>query len=1536
MEINSILKRMSKQFGYEPLFLQNGKELQESLSIHADDQSDVACQVQGLLSDTAIRSRAEELKKLDVDSYIEAVMAPSENKSRRDARAVVRLAKRIVNEVADGPLFAAELELDFGDAVRRVGFLCQNRKYSGGVWQPKHHRLAAKIAKEFASYNIPIVTFIDTPGADAREASNVDNQAHSISQLIAEMAALPIPTVGIVMGSGYSGGAIPLATCNLLLSVRDGIFNTIQPQGLASIVHKYNLTWQECAKYVGTSAYELYSANVLDGIIDYAPGERGEKLDNLHNAIVSGIQFVEVRAKAMVREEPRLVVDYFNSLQRILTPVEKLKKLQSSSECGVIDSLTNFPTVIGVSCRQLRYLKLRNRLTYTTVDNFKVERQSDIPTGNLSERQRQEKRQKFLAWIDDEDRIVLDEDLKSSWMDSKQISLQRYEPRGTLGQLLHGDPEKKYAESKQSFCFNAGLYLYKRWKEDAASNFTELLNWLGDDIDSDIPQVIVDIRNRQKNVAPDLKDITVIYAITAEEMRKDFIHTCNNMLLFDALYNSVVHGLVSVAKEAQVNHSLSKSAVASLLGNALEKMVTNPKERPQRLKEFFNWISQLTEHHQKANFLQTVEEWKKLVFPRVSDSLFVIITFFLEKLVPAYFVSEDHDAEYDGRINPVRIGRRKDFWNRLSVAYRDLLIREELDIVKGSRAATVVTIIERYFTKFNESDSQLVTSDPLCFPGFKRTIEREIKKGGKPCGVVTGIGVLKGDAGGKKVGVMISNLEFQAGAFDMASAEKFCRLMRNCAKQKLPIVCFISSGGMQTKEGAAALFSMAILNERLSRFIIDNELPVIAFGFGDCTGGAQASFMTHPLVESYYFSGTNMPFAGQIVVPSFLPATATLSNYLSSNPASMKGLVKHPFASSLDNNLMDIDPSIPVPRQTVEEVLKLELELMGRISPKLELVQSERSMNDKKPKCFRKINKLLIYARGCTAMKLIRKAQENGYEVTLVASDPDMNAAPSHQLTERDNLVCIGGNTPEESYLNGESILQVANRYDIDTLHPGIGFLSESPDFVSLCEQNEINFIGPSVSAMDAMGNKSNAINLAIKCGVPVVPGSHGPLGSVSEAAEIAKSIGFPVLLKAVHGGGGKGINLVTSADQIESIYPQGVREAEAAFGNGELYLEKYIESFRHVEVQVLRDKHGNTVVLGIRDCTVQRQNQKLVEESGSTLLPEWLEADIRCHARNLCNEVEYVGAATVEFIFDLEAQAAYFMEANSRLQVEHPVTEMAAGVDIVSHQFSIAEGESIEGLKGQSEGYAIEVRINAEKLERQGDNIQLLPSPGVITECKIPADVGVEVISIVETGREISPYYDSMIMQVIAKANTRAEAIDKLNDFLGRVRISGISTNIPLIRKILDDEIFQQGDYDQQIYSTLLERIDVDALIREIDEAAGLSQSDMDQTDLTIEGTDEVKVLSPLTGVFYGSASPSDPPYIQEGGVVDTDSTLCLLEAMKVFTTLSLKMLVGSSGGVFKEGHSYTITRINAREGHQVARGDILFLVKPADTDDT
>ena len=1608
------------------------EELARDSSLVPDAEREFDPSLRGVLSEADVLRQAEALDQLDIDAYIEAVMTGADDPKRAPAPDAIRRLGQVESEQRDGPFYAAVVVLDFDGAERRVGFIAQNRAVRSGEWMPEHHLRAAASIEEFANRSLPIVSLMDTPGAAGDETANKNNQSHSISRLIAEMSNTDVPNLGIVYGLGYSGGAIPLAASNLILSVRDGVFSTIQPKGLASIARRLNLSWQQCAKQVGLSPFELKRQGNIDAVIDYVPGE---DVENLRLAIVSGILHVEESTKRFVAANPYILDHYRRSLQRYLEPSARLRQMQANAALKVTRNPTEYLNVFGVAFRYLRYLRVRRRIKATTTGSYGRLAEQELPAGELDARTDRERRETFLRWLQDPDRVVYDDVLSKAWKNYVEKKATVNDARGRVAQFFLGERRQNYEAARATLVASVGTYLYNRWKADAAGNFQSLRAFaqnvaetrslfrvaelveprrlveairddaalgpalrarfthegmklfsgavekpealLREQLAAELNMAITEgplcadanisgalsanarafvngesstiVANRRviedrfgslfsgaERAMDAASDVTVMDVVLEADLREDFALECENLLLFDQVYDHIVANLDSIAAEAESTRALSRESIRNLIRKALAEVAAahagdDAEAATVRLEQqFFDW------HRRTSNavskFFRDVEEWKKSASSRVSDTLFVVVTFLFERLLATYLQAEREGRRYDGRIAPRNIGRRKDFWNRLMQAYRDLQIGDVLRSRKRAAKLDPSAFIERFFDDFQELNGDLISSDPHRFPGLRVSIEKALQSGQPPCGVVTGIGRFRNGEDGVAVGAVVSNTAFKAGAFDMASAEKFCKLLVACAERHLPVVCFISSGGMQTMEGAGALFSMAAVNDRITRFVRDFDLPVIVFGFGDCTGGAQASFVTHPLAHTCYFSGASIPFAGQIVVSSYLPSDSHLANYLSVVPNAMRALVQHPFLPDLDDELRRIDPAIPVPRETVEDVVNRILagapDSDGPIAevPQRRVAESE---------LYRPVQKMLVHARGCTAVKLVRVAQRHGVAVVLVQSDPDMESVASDMLGDADSLVCIGGNTPDESYLNARSVVNIAEHEGVDSLHPGIGFLSENAQFAELVRTHGINFVGPPVASMETMGNKSNAIATALAHGVPVVPGSHGVLTDGDRAAAAAADIGYPVLIKAVHGGGGKGIAVVEDPDDFHESFHRVVVEAQSAFGSGDIYLERYVTSLRHIEVQVLRDSHGNTKVLGLRDCSVQRDKQKVIEESGSTALPAKLESDVRRHAATLADAVAYVGAGTVEFIYDLDAGEVYFMEMNTRLQVEHPVTEWVTGVDIVGEQLRIAAGESIADLAVAEDGYAVEARINAERLVAAGgDALAFQPSPGEIHECLLPSEPGIDVIAAAGEGKFVSPYYDSMVAQVIAHAKDRASATRKLADYLQRVRIRGISTNVALVKRILRDEVFQRGDYDTNYLPEFLGRLDHAELIAEIADDAGAADAGIGAEAIAIDGSDELKVLAPSTGILYLTPSPTEPPFVSPGEAIDAAKTMCQLEAFKIFTPLRLADFnAGAPNPLYDPARRFEIVRVNVASGTQVNAGDLLFVVRPIAT---
>jgi acetyl-CoA carboxylase, biotin carboxylase subunit len=439
-------------------------------------------------------------------------------------------------------------------------------------------------------------------------------------------------------------------------------------------------------------------------------------------------------------------------------------------------------------------------------------------------------------------------------------------------------------------------------------------------------------------------------------------------------------------------------------------------------------------------------------------------------------------------------------------------------------------------------------------------------------------------------------------------------------------------------------------------------------------------------------------------------------------------------------------------------------------------------------------SKVLIANRGEIALRVILACKEMGLKTVAVHSEADRD---SLHVRYADDDVCIGPALSKQSYLSISSIIAAAEITGADAIHPGYGFLSENPHFAEIVNECQLTFIGPTAEMMRLMGDKSKARETAKKAGVPIVPGSDGPVRAAGDALEIAKSIGFPVILKASAGGGGRGMRICWDESELQNAYETARLEAERAFGVADVYMEKYLERPRHIEIQVFGDTHGRIVHLGERECSIQRRHQKLIEESPSPALDEAMRKRMGEAAIRLCEAVNYVNAGTIEFLF--QDGEFYFMEMNTRIQVEHPVTEEVTAIDLVKEQIRVAAGEKLSVPHGDFKlrGHAMEFRINAE------DPVTFAPNPGRIREFHLPGGPGVRVDTHVYRDYVVPPHYDSLLAKLIVKGKNREETLARARRALEQLIIEGVKTSVPLHRAIINDPRFIKGDFSTRFMET-------------------------------------------------------------------------------------------------------------------------------------
>jgi acetyl-CoA carboxylase biotin carboxylase subunit len=439
--------------------------------------------------------------------------------------------------------------------------------------------------------------------------------------------------------------------------------------------------------------------------------------------------------------------------------------------------------------------------------------------------------------------------------------------------------------------------------------------------------------------------------------------------------------------------------------------------------------------------------------------------------------------------------------------------------------------------------------------------------------------------------------------------------------------------------------------------------------------------------------------------------------------------------------------------------------------------------------------KILIANRGEIAVRIIRACNEMGIQTVAVYSEIDKNALHTQMA---DEAVCIGPAKSKDSYLNMQNILSATVLTGAEAIHPGFGFLSENSKFAQMCEECNIKFIGPNSQNINNMGNKVKAREIMIKAGVPVVPGSDGSVDNETDALKMAEIIGFPIMIKASAGGGGRGIRIVREQEELILAYNTAKTEAKTAFGDDTMYMEKFIEEPRHIEFQILADEHGNVIHLGERDCSIQRRNQKVIEEAPGPVMSEELRKQMGEVAVKAARSINYKNAGTIEFLLDKHGKY-YFMEMNTRIQVEHPITEMITGVDLVKAQIKIASGQVLSYKQEDIKivGHAIECRINAENPSKN-----FMPCPGEIKSLHIPGGYGVRIDSAAYQGYKIPPTYDSMIGKLIVHGKDREEALGKMRRALGEFIIEGVDTNIDFQFKIINNENFIKGNFDTSFIS--------------------------------------------------------------------------------------------------------------------------------------
>lgn len=1478
-----------------------------SYLLRHEGRSQFVPEYRGCLNNNEILEKVKLADELDSYNFYDKFIAPTEGPGlevRLSAKDIFNeLNTKIISFFESGPLFVAHCILfspKDSSTYRELGFIGQNHKKARGIFQPEHHHKTIEYLRLFENLNIPVITFMDTPGADAGAIANSKLQSHSISACISQFAKIRVPIVGIIAGAGNSGGAIPYATADRVLCFEDAYMSTIHPAALADIVRRLGFTKEQCAKFVRISSYQLCIDGIVDAIIKINGISGNENMDNLEYAIFDAVEDIEqgyikrhniIDLKTLKNAYPHYLANHLTN-----SKTGKIHNIFSTYLQREYEKESSDPlTFIEYSRKVERSIRLRTRLKFTTASYW--HNQSDTIDQN----------KKYISApstdADEEDTTAGEYieklgTIKISFLPEEfQKAIHREFGSHRIRNVFEFRlKEKKSKRRKHRIAYEYILFLISAHKNKTPDFLKYFIQHISKNYDFPIEFIETSDKDPQ-----DLKElIDYIYP--------QLIYHSDQMIKLFKIIKYCFDNINKIIPSIKREHEFSKSDAEKLLKANIEN---DPEV-------FQKWIFRNAKHHIIA--VNNILKGMKRQYPRIPIELFNVMEAILTTNIPSLYQSK-----YKAKITPKNTS--EDYWIKLDRAYKDTIISNILDRVKKEKKHIIVDDILQFFSGFSELDRDIVSINPTNFPEFSRSIIKSLK-GKYYNALISGTAYFKDKQDQSiKVGLIISNSTFQAGSTDMASGEKFARAFSYFGQNNLPVIMFISSGGMQTKEGTGSLFTMSIANDAINKYLEYADLPVICFPFRDCTGGAQASFVTHPDIHTFYLSGTELPFAGARVVPEPLPYPCRLSNYLVAVDDAMSGLVKNPFDSFIDSEFIKLgDPELKIPTLSIQEVIS---KILIKQIKKLHEKPITAQVPTLKPKKLQ-FTKVMIPNRGDVAINLIKKLRRKGITPILGHSRSDRFSLAYTQASIYGHTVELGPGPVSQSYLKKFNIIQAAKTFGAEAIHPGIGFLAENHDFSKLCNDNQLVFIGPSPDSIRLMGDKAMAREIMVNNNIPVVPGSDGTVNDLENAKKVSSRIKYPVMLKAAYGGGGRGMRMVFSEDELETSFNEAFYEAKSSFGAGDIYIEKLIQKPRHIEVQVLADMEGNTLILGERDCTVQRNHQKLIEESPSPVLPQDLREKVFEYARKAVGASNYHNAGTVEFIMDIENNDIYFMEMNTRLQVEYAVSEMVTDQDIISHQINIAQGNAlpISQKDINFNGYAIEVRINAESINKDGS---ITPRTGIIEDVRFPDHNWLRIDTYIYPGCRISPYYDSMIAKIIVWGEDRKQGIQRMIEVLNQTVIKGVPTNIPLQKLILKNNIFQSGEYSTAFLKELLENENISELYQDTEKEQQEAQNLFSSENINIPDSNMVKVLANIDGVFYRSSNPKANPFIEIGDIIDTGTTICLLESMKKYYPIKLELFTHSpSDDPVYPAKRYKVIQFLVEDASEVEKGQAVIIIQP------
>lgn len=1423
---------------------------------------------------------------------LEAILSLGENK--------VEIVENI------GPLVLAYVKLNNPDnptESRKIAVIAQNndgeRETRHGALYPEEHTKALEFLNYIDSQGIPLLSITDTPGAKADEKANLNLQSRSISWLISRCTELGVPHLNFNLGEGGSGGAIALFG-HLSYMAQESWFNTIVPVA-AQKIQREGLSLQECIKLAGLDPISLMKSGIKNGVValqgrqeELQSGEFGKKfgifiwygLQEIEKSIQVKTEELEGQIASLSASQRKELLSILSNFQKeggtpasadVPSAYQAGRQRREKFEDPLVEKLEGTPILLK---RYATYLlmqsKLDRLLSFSTVEEFQKKNHIQEVSNNQTLKIPETKNtfevlhqwQEFVTKLSvtelsRESRQYLrkyqglSETGDRTWTQTLANKLGQYFNRGEGAEIANEIVDALIFQSIQFFGDQAANLL------DALATKTKL------------EEVIQDF--------PETDDSKLVYWL------RHFSQRFEKKLPAWLLCNQMVEN-TNVNKQGReiVLEGDKIKNIADIVA-IVGKLLGSEK------KDFCQWL-QKSEKHRIALWQLLQNRFKYSGKPNCFPPLFYY----------GFRKQADPNLDLNQVLQECRVYGGAEGIHRFWLTFEDLVRTNQIrEKIKQTSKISPEVILKLPFFKegsFTETHSNLICANSNQYPGLNQVIKKSIETGDTPSSIITGEIIITLNKKNQKIKIVLSNPSFQAGSIDMAAGEKIKRTLIEASETDTPIVMFLNTGGMNVKEGAQSLMSMAVMNQAVISYYYKTNRKPLLFGYGNLMGGTDASLFNSPYVDNYLLENTNQLFAGQEVVPEYLPLSCRMSNLTSVNSEKMQGLVVNTFIEKIRKYLQYLLPEALWAELTLEDVLGEKI-----FNFQIEKKKHREHLNENREKY--NFQKVAIINRGEIAvdsMQTLIKMKKKG---VLLCSTADLNAYATRFAQENGfEVICLGGDQSNESYLNIENILAALRLNKVDAVMVGYGFLSENKLFAEKCLASQIVPIMPPPAILAKFGDKEKARQVAIEAEVPVVPGSPHFSNFSTETQKTASQIGYPLIVKAILGGGGKGMRIIEKESDLEKLCKEASREAQASFGNGNFYLEKYLPSVRHIEAQVVRDRFGNSQVLDLRDCSLQRNHQKIIEETA--VLSDEVKTQIYTYAEKLLDFSGYTGIGTIEFLYNPATEEVYFMEVNPRIQVERKVSELRfQNIDLLKTQIQIAQGEKIQKEKLKNKvgvNHTMQVRINAVNPK---DNFTA--SPGRITQLDLSAlkDIsGLVIQQSVEEGDQVTSFYDSNILLLIAEGSSREIVIEKLRTALEKISLEGIYTNLEFIKACLNNNIFLTNQHDTHFIDKQGK-----SFLKNLPDQKIPPKSEF---AIELEPGQEF-VLATIPGVFMRGISAL--PFVTEGDIVTENTQIAYTEAMKMQTTI-----VWPGPGKAK------VIEVIATNGKSVQPGEPLFIIEP------